>query len=338
MASVEQGGGAAGAAVRLTKRAIDQAKPLPEPYFVWDGELKGFGARIDPGGAKTFAVRYRPKGHGASAPKRFITIGRYGPLTVDEARNRAKEILGAAATGADPAADLAFRRAASTFKEIADLFLKEHAGPKRKFSTTQSYESLLNAYAIPALGNRKAEGVTRAEVARLHGQIGDRPYQANRLLAVIGSLYTFAERHGLVPENCNPARKIEKFPEDRRERFLTPDELERLGAAIREGETLGICLAGGRRRAEIKASCQERKPAHLSVARRCFCASPPDFHRCPAARNPPPALGACRFGAWSFIAAGLKDWAEDDRVKPPRSRYPSDASAQRLVRHWRCPY
>jgi integrase len=43
-----------------------------------------------------------------------------------------------------------------------------------------------------------------------------------------------------VPENCNPARKIEKFPEDRRERFLTPDELERLGAAIREGETLGI--------------------------------------------------------------------------------------------------
>ena len=138
------------------------------------------------------------------------------------------------------AADLALRRSASTFKEIADLFLSEHVGPKRKFSTAQSYESLLNAYAIPALGNRKAEAVTRAEVARLHGQIGDRPYQANRLLAVIGSLYTFAERRGLVPESRNPAKKIEKFPEDRRERFLTPEELERLGAAIREGETVGI--------------------------------------------------------------------------------------------------
>ena len=110
MIPVEQGGGATRATVRLTKRAIDQAKPLPKPYFVWDGELKGFGARIDPGGAKTFAVRYRPKGHGASAPKRFITIGRYGALTVDEARNRAKEILGAVATGEDPAADLALRR------------------------------------------------------------------------------------------------------------------------------------------------------------------------------------------------------------------------------------
>ena len=78
--------------------------------------------------------------------------------------------------------------------------------------------------------------MTRAEVARLHSKIGDKPYQANRLLAVISSLYTFAERRGLVPENCNPARKIEKFPEDRRERFLTNDELERLGTAIREGE------------------------------------------------------------------------------------------------------
>ena len=77
------------------------------------------------------------KAHGASAPKRFITIGRYGALTVDEARNRAKEILGAVATGADPAADLALRRSASTFKEIADLFLREHVGPKRKMSTAQ---------------------------------------------------------------------------------------------------------------------------------------------------------------------------------------------------------
>jgi hypothetical protein len=186
-------GGRARATVRLTKRAVDQAKPLAKPYFVWDGELRGFGVRIDPGGAKTFAVRYRPKGQGASAPKRFITVGRYGALTVDEARNRAKEIFGAVATGADPAADFALRRAAFTFKEIADLFLKEHIEPKRKISTAQSYELLLNTYAIPALGNRKAEAVTRAEVARLHSEIGDRPYQANRLLAVIGSLYNFAE-------------------------------------------------------------------------------------------------------------------------------------------------
>ena len=225
---------------RITKRALDQAEPLSRPYFIWDGELRGLGVRIDSSGRKSFVVRYRPKGSGAGGPKRFVTIGRYGGLTVDEARGRAKEILGVVATGGDPAADIAEKRTALTFKEVVDLFLKEHVRAKRKSSTAAGYASLLVTYAVPALGKRKADAVTRAEIAHLHGQLKDKPYQANRLLAVIGSLYTFAERRGLIAENRNPAKKIEKFPEERRERFLTSEELERLGAAIREGETVGI--------------------------------------------------------------------------------------------------
>ena len=60
------------------------------------------------------------------------------------------------------------------------------------------------------------------------------------MLAVIGSMYAFGGRIGAVPEGTNPARKIDKFKEHRRERFLTGAELERLGAAIREAETKGI--------------------------------------------------------------------------------------------------
>jgi len=225
---------------RITKRALDQAEPLSRPYFIWDGELRGFGIRVDPSGRKSFVLRYRPKGYGAAGPKRFVTIGRYGVLTADEARNRAREILGAVATGGDPAADLAEKRAALTFKEVVDLFLKEHVGAKRKRSTGLGYASLLTKYAVPALGNRKADAVTRAAVAHLHSKLEDKPNQANRLLAVIGSLFTFAERRGLTPEHRNPAKRIEKFPEERRERFLTSNALERLGAAIREGATVGI--------------------------------------------------------------------------------------------------
>jgi Arm DNA-binding domain len=224
------------AQARFTKRTLDLADSKERPFFLWDGQLKGLGARVDPSGAKTFVLRYRPKGYGASGPKRFITIGRFGVLTVEEARIRAREILGAVATGGDPAADLAHRRAASTFAEVVDLFLKEHVESKRKSKTAIFYSSLFKAYAIPALGSRKAEAVTRAEVARLHSQLAETPYQANRLLAVISSLYSFAQKSGLVPENCNPARKIEKFPEQRRERFLNSEELERLGAAIRLGD------------------------------------------------------------------------------------------------------
>jgi integrase len=111
---------------------------------------------------------------------------------------------------------------------------------KRKPATSADYESLLKSYAVPLLGNRKLTDVGRAEVAKLHGSLSDKPYQANRLVAVIGSLYSFAERHDMVPEHFNPARRIEKFKEDRRERFLSMAELERLGTALDEGETVGV--------------------------------------------------------------------------------------------------
>jgi integrase len=225
---------------RITKRVLDQATSRERPYFLWDGQLKGLGARIDPSGAKTFVVRYRPKTFGPNGPKRFMTIGRYGVVTAEQARDRAREILGAVATGEDPAADLAHKRSAQTFAEIADAFLRDHVAAKRKSKTATGYTSLLKTHAIPAFGMRKAETVTRADVARLHNQLADKPYQANRLLAVIGSLYAFAEKQGLTPENYNPARKIEKFPEERRERFLNSEEIERLGIAIRVGETTGI--------------------------------------------------------------------------------------------------
>ena len=98
------------AKARFTKRALDLANPKARPFFLWDGQLKGLGARVDPSGAKTSVLRYRPKGYGARGPKRFITIGKFGVLTVEEARSRAREILGAVATGDDPAADLANKR------------------------------------------------------------------------------------------------------------------------------------------------------------------------------------------------------------------------------------
>ena len=92
----------------------------------------------------------------------------------------------------------------------------------------------------PAMGTAKADKLTRSQVGKLHSSLSDTPFQANRVLAVIGSMYAFAGRAGFVPDGINPARGIEKFKESRRERFLTSDELERLGGAIREAETAGI--------------------------------------------------------------------------------------------------
>jgi hypothetical protein len=47
----------------------------------------------------------------------------------------------------------------------------------------------------------------------------------------------------VVPVGFNPCRGIEYFPEEGRERYLTSQELARIGEAIREAETIGLPYA-----------------------------------------------------------------------------------------------
>jgi integrase len=116
----------------------------------------------------------------------------------------------------------------------------EHVEPKRKTGTAGFYRDIFDRIVKPAVGTTKADKLTRLQVGKLHSSLSDTPFQANRVLAVVGSMYAFAGRAGIVPESTHPARGIDKFKECRRERFLTGEELERLGGAIREAETTGI--------------------------------------------------------------------------------------------------
>jgi len=226
----------------ITKRAIDAIKPAASEYILWDEKLAGFGVRVQHSGARSYVVKYRA-GSGRGAPARRMTLGAVGKLTPDEARKLAKKTLGAVAHGADPAATKAAERRGATLKELAELFLAEHAEAKRKASTAAHYRDILERLVVPSLGSRKAEKVTVADVARLHRNMRDHPYQANRMLAVLGSLYSFAGKQHILPLGFNPARGIEKYPEKGRERFLSAEELTRLGEAIREGETIGLPYA-----------------------------------------------------------------------------------------------
>jgi hypothetical protein len=144
-----------------------------------------------------------------------------GKITPDEARTLAKKTLGSVAHGADPAAQRAAEKRASTLAEVAQQFLTEHVEAKRAASSASSYRDLLERLVLPELGKRKAEKVTTAEVQRLHTKLAHKPYQANRLLRVLSSLFTFAGKAHVVPVGFNPCRGIEYFPEEGRERYLT---------------------------------------------------------------------------------------------------------------------
>ena len=224
---------------RLSKRAIDAADPANDRYVLWDTELKGFGLRVTPNGVKTFIVRYRAGG-GRSGTLRQVTLGRYGALTPDQARRLALQTLGAVSSGSDPARELAAKRAAYTLAEVCRAFLEHHVEAKRKTSTAVNYRGILDRLVLPELGGKKAVEITPADIARLHSKLKAIPYQANRALAVIGSVYGFAGKTGLVPRGTNPAAGLDKYRERSRERFLTSDELGRLGETIREAETIGL--------------------------------------------------------------------------------------------------
>jgi integrase len=224
---------------RVTKRLVDGLKPTGSEYFIWDDKLTGFGIRVQASGATSYVVKYRA-GSGRGAPTRRVTIARLGKVTPDEARDLARKLLGAVAHGSDPAAERAAERRADTLSELAQLFLTEHVEAKRKRSTATHYRDILERLVLPELGNRKAEKVTISDIARLHVKLKESPYQANRMLAVVSSLYSFAAKRHFVPRGTNPARGIEKYRENGRERFLTAEEMARLGEAIREAETVGV--------------------------------------------------------------------------------------------------
>ncbi|MBL1255965.1 site-specific integrase [Methylocystis sp. Sn-Cys] len=219
---------------RLTKRTVDAAAPSLERYIVWDTELKGFGLRVEPSGTKSFLVRYRSNGR-----KRFLSVGRYGPLTPDVARGLARGLLASVDCGQDPAETRLKNRQAINVRDLAARFLEDHVDAKRKGSTASHYRSAIVLYLLPTLGARKAYDLTRTDLARLHLSMKHIPYRANHVLAVVASMYSFGAKHGIVPDGVSPALGIERYPEPRRERFLSSNELARLGEAFRHLEVEG---------------------------------------------------------------------------------------------------
>lgn len=224
---------------RLTKRVIDGLRPKSSEYTVWDRDLTGFGVRVRPNGSMSYIAVYRA-GHGRTAPVRKQTLGGVGKLTPDEARALARSVLSAAAQGRDPAAEKSASRRSMTVAELTEAFLAEHVLPKRKTNTAEGYKAALRGHIVPELGAMKADQVSRAAVARLHLNLRATPSSANYVVAVLGSMYGFAQRCGYVPEGCNPADRIDRFKEQARERYLTDGELTRLGEALREAETIGL--------------------------------------------------------------------------------------------------
>lgn len=227
---------------RVSKRSVDAlfCPPGKDRVFLWDDDLSGFGVGAFASGKKVYVAQYRQDGR-----SRRLTIGDHGRLTPDQARSEAKQVLGLVERGADPIEARRAARAVRTFSVVADDFLKMHVETKRKPRTLAYYRDMLDLHIRPAIGSKRIVDLTRADLSRLHSKMSATTATANRALAIISSVWGWAADHGEVEQNANPAQGIERYQEQGRERFLSMDELARLGAALQEAETGTLVLSPG---------------------------------------------------------------------------------------------
>ncbi len=240
---------------KLTNRAVERIRPNGADAVYWDGELTGFGIRVRASGRKNYIVQTRVRGK-----LRWFTIGPHGPLTAEEARARALEILALAFKGIDPRDGEA--RAAGS-RSVADLgrrFLEEYVPIHCKPGTQAQYRRLVKRFVGPALGALPVESVQRKDIAELHYAMRETPYQANRTLGMLSKMFSLAEVWNWRPDGSNPCRHVRTYREHKRERFLSEAETARLGAVLRDLEeempsavaAIRLLLLTGCRMSEIR--------------------------------------------------------------------------------------
>jgi integrase len=120
--------------------------------------------------------------------------------------------------------------------ELFDRYLTDHAEAHKKPRSIEQDRRLIDVHLRTALGAKKIIDVARADIASLHKKLAETPYQANRALALLSKAMNLAESWGLRPDGSNPCRHVKKYREKKRERFLSAQELARLGETLAAAE------------------------------------------------------------------------------------------------------
>jgi len=255
----------------LTEKIVSDL-PLPEQGIKvhWDapdprgkkGWTAGFGVRCSAGGSKTFVLRYRSR---KTRAEHLFSIGAWGVWSVEAARAEARDLKHRVDKGDDPQQAKQAARDAATVADLCERFVAEYLPAKRE-ATRRGYANIIRRTIKPELGRKLVSAVDHSDVERLHRGISKQaPYSANRAVAVLSRMFSLAVRWRMRADN--PCKGIERNPENKRKRYLSRDELQRLTQALAEhgdqqvADILRLCLLTGCRRGEA----QQAKWSHLDL-------------------------------------------------------------------------
>lgn len=262
--------------MRISKRTIDAAEPRSSSYRLWDCDLSGFGLRVSPKGKKVYFIGYRAGHGGREAPWREYTIGQHGKLTADGARTEAKRLLGQVQLGEDPREVRTRARTELTIAKLCDLYLDEGAATK-KASTLATDLLRIERHIKPLLGKRPVSSVTSADIERFIRDVANGKTAvkrttarkrrdpvatggkgtASRTAGLLGAIFTFAVKRKMRPDN--PVHGVQRFKDGSSQRFLSPEELGRVGNALQREElgakgraVIRLLILTGARKSEIE--------------------------------------------------------------------------------------
>ena len=210
----------------ITKSTVDRLTPPGTGQtFLRDGKLRGFALRVTASGAKSFVYEGRIRGR-----VRRITIGPYPALNVAVARQAALRLKAAVAQGRDPAQEKTAERNVVTFGELAGVFVEEYAKARKR--TWRGDQRMIEKY-FAKWHARPIKEITTDEVFRLHQSLGKENgrYAANRAVALLRTMFNLARDWGHL-DGTNPATRVKFYHEEKRDRFLSPEELRRVNAAL----------------------------------------------------------------------------------------------------------
>ncbi|CAM5202693.1 Site-specific recombinase XerD OS=Bosea thiooxidans OX=53254 GN=SAMN05660750_03866 PE=4 SV=1 [Bosea thiooxidans] len=235
--------------IRITKTVVDSLGP---GQVVWDAEVKGFGIRCQAKG-KSYTLKTAVQGR-----TRWLTIGLHGsPWTPDSARAEAKRLLGETVQGKDPT-EAKFRERVR-MKELCARYLEQYAIPKKKASSVRLDRMNIDNHVLPLLGQKFVDELKPADIetfknAVRNGKTAPKdakekqkeqggglvvkggPGVSNRCLTLLSKIFNLAELWGLRPKASNPVKGIARYGETPKERFLSEEEFQKLGAVLNQFE------------------------------------------------------------------------------------------------------
>ena len=219
----------------LTERIVRDAKPRPKTTILWDGQVKGLGLRIAPGGTKSYILNYR-----VSGKERRATLARASEISLKAARERAGLELAAIRAGeADPLRRREEAARAETVNDGLDRFFEVYIPERLRIGrisprTVKDYRGMVDRTLRPAIGKLRIEEVKRADIESAVAKRGR--VQRNRTLALASRLFTLFEQWELRPQHSNPVRGIERAREEPRDRVFSPSELAALAGVLTDME------------------------------------------------------------------------------------------------------